>query len=323
MTNPLISIIVPCYKVEQYLSKCADSIVNQTYKNLEIFLVDDGSPDNTGRICDKYAAKDKRIKVIHKENGGLSSARNVAIDIATGEYIVFVDSDDYVAPDYVETLYSLVKDGKAQIGVTWHRCFKEGTIPDPDTHEGKMVMVKGRDDALAGMFYQKYFDNAAWAKIYKRSLFEGIRYPKGWLFEDLPTTYRLIMKADRVAFTKYMSYYYLIRNNSIEGAPFKLAKFDSCMRIVNQLKCDRNVMPSKEVKKALDCRMVSFLFHILLDVPVERIEMRKRLIDEIKKLRWQVMFDCQARKKARLACMLTFGGGWVINLLAGKGKSRK
>lgn len=109
MLQPLISVIVPCYNVEEYLPKCIESILNQTYRNLEILLVDDGSPDNCGRICDEYAAKDSRIRIIHKKNGGLSDARNAALDVMTGEYVTFIDSDDYVSDDYVEYLYPLAE----------------------------------------------------------------------------------------------------------------------------------------------------------------------------------------------------------------------
>lgn len=109
MLQPLISVIVPCYNVEEYLPKCIESILNQTYRNLEILLVDDGSPDNCGRICDEYAAKDSRIRIIHKKNGGLSDARNAALDVMTGEYVTFIDSDDYVSDDYVEYLYKIIK----------------------------------------------------------------------------------------------------------------------------------------------------------------------------------------------------------------------
>ena len=110
MLQPLISVIVPCYNVEEYLPKCIESILNQTYRNLEILLVDDGSPDNCGRICDEYAAKDSRIRIIHKKNGGLSDARNAALDVMTGEYVTFIDSDDYVSDDYVEYLYKIIKN---------------------------------------------------------------------------------------------------------------------------------------------------------------------------------------------------------------------
>lgn len=319
----LVSVIVPCYKVERYLPTCVDSLLRQTYRNLEIFLVDDGSPDGSGALCDTYAQRDGRIRVIHKANGGLSDARNVAIDAARGDYIVFVDSDDYVADDYVETLYHLAADNGARIGVALHRCFDEGTHPEPDTRDGKTTRVMGRDEALADMFYQRDFDTAAWAKIYERSLFDGIRYPKGWLFEDLPTTYRLMMKTERVAFTDYKSYYYLIRKDSIEGAPFKPAKYESCMKIVGQLSRDRSLMPNEEVKKALDCRVVSLLFHILLDVPESRTAMRRTLVGEIKRRRWGVMLDGKARKKTRLACLLSLFGTWAVDLLASKGKTRK
>lgn len=313
MNNPLITVIVPCYNVELYLPRCVDSILNQTYKNLEIFLVDDGSPDRCGEICDEYARQDKRIKVIHKENGGLSDARNVAIDVATGEYIVFVDSDDFVALDYVETLYQLATDNDAQVAVTWLKCFDEGTGPVADTHNGKTLKVFTAEEALLSMFYQKDFDTAACAKIYHHSLFEGIRYPEGWLYEDLSTTYRLMMKCRRVAFSNYMSYYYLLRKSSIEGSPFKPAKFESCMNIVNQLKRDRSAMPIN-IQRAMNCRIVSLVFHILLDVPMEQKDMRKTLINEIRPLRWSVLFDRKARKKARLACLLSFFGLNAIQL---------
>lgn len=124
MTQPLISVIVPCYNVEEYLPKCVESILNQTYRNLEIFLVNDGSLDRSGEICDEYVVKDTRIKVIHKENGGLSDARNVALDIMTGEYVTFVDSDDYVAEDYVEYLYKLIEENGVKLSVSWHQEFK-------------------------------------------------------------------------------------------------------------------------------------------------------------------------------------------------------
>ena len=127
--KPLISIIVPVYNVEAYLAKCVDSILAQTYTNLEIILVNDGSSDGCGRICDEYAKQDKRIKVIHKQNGGLSDARNVAIDVATGEFITFIDSDDYVTDDYIMTLYSLIEKYECKVSIALYNTFVEGSKP--------------------------------------------------------------------------------------------------------------------------------------------------------------------------------------------------
>ena len=195
MLQPLISVIVPCYNVEEYLPKCIESILNQTYRNLEILLVDDGSPDNCGRICDEYAAKDSRIRIIHKKNGGLSDARNAALDVMTGEYVTFIDSDDYVSDDYVEYLYKIIKESGVKLSVSSYQTFVDDSSAEICTNNPLFVKIVHTNDALTGMFYQQIFDTSAWAKMYHRSLFsDGIRYPKGWLYEDLPTTYRLMMK---------------------------------------------------------------------------------------------------------------------------------
>ncbi len=208
MLQPLISVIVPCYNVEEYLPKCIESILNQTYRNLEILLVDDGSPDNCGRICDEYAAKDSRIRIIHKKNGGLSDARNAALDVMTGEYVTFIDSDDYVSDDYVEYLYKIIKESGVKLSVSSYQTFVDDSSAEICTNNPLFVKIVHTNDALTGMFYQQIFDTSAWAKMYHRSLFsDGIRYPKGWLYEDLPTTYRLMMKCDYIAFGNYRSYF--------------------------------------------------------------------------------------------------------------------
>lgn len=322
MTQPLISVIVPCYNVEEYLPKCIESILSQTYKNLEILLVDDGSPDNSGRICDEYAIRDSRITVIHKENGGLSDARNVALDVMKGEYVTFIDSDDYVADDYVEILYGLIAEHGVQMSVVWHQTFADGTVPSA-CHEPVSEHILCGWEALEGMFYQRTFDTAAWAKMYHCSLFsDGVRYPEGWLYEDLPTTYRLMMKCNRIAFSNCRSYFYRIRRTSIEGAPFKPLKYESCVNIINRLEADKARMPER-VQRALDCRIVSFAFHILLEVPREEKEMRRSLLKVIRRKRKRVLLDRKARKKARLACLLSMGGMWAVSRMAVYGKSRK
>ncbi|MDN0066649.1 glycosyltransferase family 2 protein [Bacteroides gallinaceum] len=306
-SKPLISVIVPVYNVEKYLAKCVDSILGQTYANLEIILVEDGSPDNCGKICEEYAKKDKRIKVIHKKNGGLSDARNVAIDVAKGEYITFVDSDDYVTSDYVETLYRLVEKYQCKAGVAWSRTFHEGC--DADTNQPSyQEKVFDRMDGIEKMFYQELFDTAAWCKIYHRSLFEtGIRYPFGLLYEDLPTTYLLFLQADNIAFCNHIIYNYLLRPNSIEGQPFKVNKLNSALKILNIIQNHADEL--KPIEKAVRCRLLSFCLHILLEMPTEYPDKRKQvLIDYVKRNRWKVLTDARARKKARVGALISYIG---------------
>lgn len=305
MKNPLITVIIPVYNVEQYLEKCLDSVINQDYPDLEIILVDDGSPDQCGEICERYAKKDSRIKVIHKKNGGLSDARNVAIDVALGEYITFVDSDDYVSDDYVATLYELIKKNNCKISVSSYIRFGQ----DDELKDGNKTIkeyVFSRDNALKEMFYQKKFDTSAWAKLYHRSLFsDGVRYPVGLLFEDLPTTYKLFQKSDKVAFSTRETYFYLRRSTSIEGSPFNQKKIESTMKIINQLESDFNDAP--QFKRPLGSRILNFSFHILLSMPFDN-QNRLFLINKIKSYRLSVIMDKDAKMKSRITCLLSYFG---------------
>ena len=304
MEQTIISVIVPCYNVEKYLPKCIDSILRQTYQNLEIWLVDDGSSDRCGVICDEYSAKDKRINVIHKGNGGLSDARNVAIDKATGEWLTFVDGDDYIAENYVEELYSLVKRYDCQVGIVMPCLFKENTIPVPSSS----IIVEEKMEptyAVEQMFYQEKFDTSAWAKLYHRRLFEkGIRYPKGLLFEDLPTTYLLLFNSSGVAFMNKQLYYYQLRSSSIEGS-YSPKKIQSALALTNMM--DANVEILKPVEKPFRCRKLSLYFHVILSMPVNEKNVDV-LWAYIKKNRWRVICDSNARKKCRIAALVSYFG---------------
>lgn len=304
--NPLISIIVPIYNVEKYLHRCVDSILRQSYHNLEIWLVDDGSPDGCPAICDEYAGKDKRVKVIHKKNGGLSDARNVAIDVATGEYICFVDSDDYVSPDYVETMYKMIEKYHAEAAVINPIAIDEmGNLTHQFQHDGQEYCWNA-DETIEQMFYQEKFDTTAWGKLYHRSIFEsGIRYPKGLLFEDLPTTYRLFKQCDKIAFKAVELYYYLLRSDSIEGSVFSTAKMDSAMKIFDSFKGHEDLLTG--CKDAYYCRMLSFAFHILLAMP-DGYPRKKDLYAKVREYRSRVLFNSKARKKTRGAAFLSYFG---------------
>lgn len=221
----LISVIIPIYKVEDYIRRCVDSVLTQTYGNLEIILVDDGSPDKCGEICDEYAAKDKRVVSIHKKNGGLSDARNAGMEVCKGEYITFLDSDDWVVPDYIERLYRLLKDTGSDISAcSFIKTSDEGAEPDSSPEEVRVFSnIEALDKMESNTDIQLYIQLVvAWGKLYKRSLFEGVTYPVGKLHEDEFTTYKVIYRAQRIAITSAQLLYYWQREDSIMGAGFNV-----------------------------------------------------------------------------------------------------
>lgn len=207
-----LSVIVPIYKVEKYLSRCLNSLLIQDLENVEFILVDDGSPDCCGEICEHYAKLDSRFKVFHQENGGLSSARNYGIDHSIGEYVMFVDSDDWVSSDFCRTAYSAALEHKSDLVMFDYQVVSSDNEIKPHYHErkeGRCSWQEGIDLLLGqvGVY--------AWNKLYKRTLFEGIRYPEGRLFEDSPTTWKLICKAKNVYYIENTLYFYYMRSDSI------------------------------------------------------------------------------------------------------------
>lgn len=213
MEKDLISVIVPVYKVEKYLEKCIESIIKQTYTNLQIILVDDGSPDNCGKICDEYAKKDSRIEVIHKINGGLSDARNVGINRANGRYIGFVDSDDYIKEDMYEKLINLIKEYDADISI----CNLYDVIDGNECIRNKENGIReySRIDILKEILLDKNIQSYAWNKLYKKELFDEIKYPIGKKYEDIGTTFYLFEKCNKIVVTSEPEYYYLKRADSL------------------------------------------------------------------------------------------------------------
>ena len=209
----LISIIIPIYKVEQYLDKCIQSIINQTYKNLQIILVNDGSPDKCGKICDEYALKDNRIEVIHKINGGLSDARNVGIGRAKGKYIGFVDSDDYIEKDMYENMYNLLEERNADVCICnfYNVIENNNIIKNPNNG----IQEYNKIDILKEILLDKQIQSYAWNKLYKSELFDNVKYPVGKKYEDIGTTFYILEKCNKVVVTDLPKYYYLNRIDSI------------------------------------------------------------------------------------------------------------
>lgn len=278
----------------------------QIYHNLEIILVDDGSPDKCGKICDEYAAKDSRIRVIHKKNGGLSDARNVAIDVAKGEYLTFMDSDDTISEDHIEELYRLVEKYDCKLSICQWQTFREGNELVIKQKLAKEICYQTPREAVTSMYYQEEFDNAACVKLYHKSLFDEIRFPKGLLFEDDYTVYRLLFKSDKVAYSNKITYYYLLRSDSIEGALFSKKKMDSALEVLRSLEKEHWDLIS-QVLPAYRSRYLSFCMHLLLKAPnnYDNIDI---LWNKIKEFRVPVILDKKARPKARVAALLSYMG---------------
>ena len=210
---PIISIIVPIYNVEAYLEKCIQSLINQSYRAIEILLVDDGSPDKSGAICDEYALKDNRIKVIHKVNGGQASARNAGIELATGEYLTFVDSDDFLHPEMYESLLQNLKEGDADIAVCSFIMVRDhADVSDRGDYKTKIF---SNIEALELFFtFSAINMTVVWNKLFKKSLFDQLRFPMDSIREDEAVLYRLIYNSRRISITSRFMYYYFQREDS-------------------------------------------------------------------------------------------------------------
>ena len=209
----LISVIVPVYKVEEDIRECIASLLAQTYDNVEILLIDDGSPDNCGKICDEYAEKNKKIKVIHRTNQGLSATRNYGVSIARGDYIYFLDSDDCISADCFEYLMSLIKEYNADISVSRMAKFTN-QIP-ADTNAEHKETVFSAEEALIEMCYGQKFAMSACNKLYKKELVQRYPFPVGKIYEEVATTYKIVGDAKAIVYGNAYTYYYRMRESSI------------------------------------------------------------------------------------------------------------
>ena len=227
---PKISIIVPVYNVEKYLEKCIDSILNQTFKDFELILVDDGSTDNSGNICDEYRKKDRRIKVIHKSNGGLSSARNAGLDIALGKFIAFVDSDDYIHHQMYEIMYSFIKNENADLCICNYEIvddyynIKKNNI---EIQSNMDIEVYNSIESLEKIYSSKGLEFVvAWSKLYDRSLFDDLRFEEGRIHEDEFIVHKILYNSIKTIYCPYKFYYYFQRDDSIMKSRTKITKID-------------------------------------------------------------------------------------------------
>lgn len=249
--DSLISVIVPIYNVEDYLDRCVESIINQTYKNLEIILVNDGSPDNCPQMCDDYAKKDSRIKVVHKKNGGLSDARNAGMKVATGEYVSFIDSDDYISLDFYETLLQTMVDNNSDIVECSVVKFYENSNFDKYNDNLKVTNYDTLY-ALDGLINENPFKQHVWNKLYKSSVALDIPYAVGKLNEDEFWTYQVFGKAKKVTRINKTMYYYFQRGSSIMGNGYNIKRLDALEGKMNRQAYIEKNFPTLATKAKVD-----------------------------------------------------------------------
>lgn len=265
MSEPLVSIIIPIYNVEQYLQHCLDTVKNQSYKNIEVIMVNDGSPDQSAVIAKKFVSEDGRFRYYEKENGGLSSARNYGIERCIGEYISFIDSDDWVEREFIEKLVSVLQESCADIAVcNMKYVYKDGTERSnvPKIREEKTV---SNMEALSDLFNSRYFRNHAQNKVYKASLFKdtGIRYPIGKLYEDVFTTYKLFYEAESVVYVPMDLYDYLqARPGSILNSGFSKKQLD----IFEGMDCIKDFLIDKKIYDELKDDYVQLVISNILAI---------------------------------------------------------
>ncbi|MGN1246327.1 MAG: glycosyltransferase family 2 protein [Muribaculaceae bacterium] len=298
-TLPLISVIVPVYNVEDYLDACVKSITAQTYTNLQIILVDDGSTDRSGSICDKFASTDPRIRVIHKDNGGLSDARNHGIDIATGDYIVFVDSDDTITPDAITTLYSLASEHNAAIAMA--------TFDTRRINSGSTLAMTGIE-AAKRMLYQDSIDASACGKLFSIKLFQKARFTKGIFYEDLDFMMKVVPSISKAVWTDRPLYHYTMRPTSITGS-FSLKRLD-VLDVTDRIIANAVAYFPELLPAARDRSLsASFnMFVLLCRNGYARSPHADRCWRNIKAQRFGSLFNRNVRLKNKLGILASFPG---------------
>ncbi len=297
-----VSIIIPVFNIEQYIGRCLESILCQTYSNIEIIIIDDGSVDDSGAICDEYMLKDDRIKVIHKDNGGLSSARNAGIDIAIGEYLVFVDGDDWIDKRYVEILVWAIEDTDASIAC----CGSSRVYEENNFFKDSAVDIKvySSESAIENMCYLREINCAAWGKIFIIDLFRDIRFPVGKIYEDMAIVYKLFDRAQKIVYVEYMGYFYYHRNGSILHSGFVEDKLERIYIADDILSFLKQKYP--EIINSGYCRCLVSYLGAYMDLPFARRDVS--IWTRVKKVRRYVLRDTKCERNIRILALVSYSG---------------
>lgn len=304
----LISVIIPVYKVEECLDRCVESVLKQTYSNLEIILVDDGSPDKCGEMCERYKEEDKRIKVIHKSNGGLSDARNVGIENATGKYLSFIDSDDVVTKDYIEYMYHMIVKTNSNLAISGVQIIWKDTEMK-ETSNTKMQVLNPKE-TFENLLFAQGIDVCACAKLYKTYLFEEIRFPRGKVYEDTAIMYQLIEKAQKIVYGDKSNYYYIARTGSIsKQLGFNKNEQDYIEHTNEMLQYIQNKYPELETAvHRFDIYAKFRILRMLIFTKPRNKQMEKEYVAGIKKYQKEVFKCKKTPKRDKIAIvLLNFG----------------
>lgn len=318
MQNKLVSVIIPVYKVKElYLRKCIESILEQTYETLEIILVDDGSPDDSGMICDSYALKDSRVQVLHTENGGVSNARNVGLSVAAGEYITFVDSDDFLESYTIEHQVKTLEDNRADcVLISCNTIQVDGddeNISAMCKNEEIQTLVLGQNEAMDALLYmhQPYpgFEvTAVWGTLYRNEILKGVRFVKGMaIAEDFVFKFEVFKKMNRIVISNQRGYNYLVHANSAMRNGFNKNKLNAIYVLQDLIENSDKKSPYYE---GVLSRCVNIGFVILCMIPIQQTfkEERKLVTDFIKKYRREVLLNKKSRNKVKLAILSSYVG---------------
>lgn len=317
-----ISVLVPIYNAEKYIKRCIESIINQTYRNIEVILIEDGSTDNSYNIIKEYQQKDERIKIFQIENNGVADARNKAVDNSTGDYITFVDSDDYIEKDYIETLYTNLKKYDSDIAVC--NCFniiEETGKKDYKTFGIGTVEEYTDEEAVKKLFYYNYLRHSPWGKIYKKEIWNNIRFPLGKNYEDLAILYKLFLNSKKVIYIPEEKYNYVIRKGSIVHNEIRKTDVEAILEYTQRILEDitenySNLIPSAEY-------LVGYLnITLWRKIPKGKYkEYLSQIEENIKKYRWKIIKNKNVNKKQKLLFILSYMGrniySFIITLIKG------
>lgn len=299
-SNPLISIIIPVYNAKKYIQDCIESVFSQTYHNLEIVLVDDGSTDGSEQLVDDYAKSDQRFKTFHQHNQGLSSARNTGLKHTTGQYVTFIDSDDRIEPNMIKGLLGALKESSADIAAcSFKELYPNGKTKNFSHHHPKQVFTP--ESALANMLQEKGFMVSTTMKLYPTKFFKDVRFPVNKLHEDVGTTYKLIMKADKIVFIPNEYYIYVHRDNSIINQTFDDRKLD-LIKLTDQM-CDDINSKYPSLKNITNERRMRARFSILRQIPIKHPK-TKELLEYIKTNQDYITKNPEAAKTDKIALKL-------------------